>query len=136
MVGEIQAKQAGIDREENHAALTTSISYFTLTPAEHANFTIVAPNAGGATMTADVELAASGRYGVRIDGPGHASASYALPVGGGLLEVPVILRRGLNRLVFSPVATPAETRLATGPVMLVSIYQSTADNGRGEHAGA
>jgi hypothetical protein len=120
VVGEIQAKNAGIERTEAHAALSTSISYFTLSPAEHANFTIVAPGSGSATLSMDVELGAGARDGVRVEGPGRASANYAPPAGGGVLEAPVSLSRGLNRLTVSPIATPAEKRAITAPVMLIS----------------
>jgi hypothetical protein len=119
VLGEIQAKNAGINRTEAHEALSTSISYFSLSPAEHAKFTIVAPNAGRATLTAAVHLESGGSYGVRLDGPGQASASYSLGAGGSLLEMPVTLGRGLNRLTFSPIASPAEKRTVTGPVMIV-----------------
>jgi hypothetical protein len=119
VLGEIQAKNAGIARTEAHEPLSTSISYFSLSPSEHANLTIVAPSAGRATLFASVELGSGNRYGVRVAGPGATSARYQLPVGGGLLEVPLTLRRGLNRLTLSPLATAAQKRRATGPVMLV-----------------
>jgi len=119
VLGEIHATNAGIDRTEAHEALSTSISYFFLSPTEHASLTIVAPNAGNATLVAEVELKSAGKYGVRVDGPGRASVSSALPAGGGLLEVPVTLGRGLNRFVFSPIATAAERRTVTEPVMAV-----------------
>jgi hypothetical protein len=119
LLGEIQAKNAGINRTEAHAALTTSISYVMLSPGEHAKLTIVAPSAGAATLTAAFQLSPGARYGVHVAGPGRASANYQLPARGGLLEIPMQLSRGLNRLVLSPVASSAHKPATSETVMIV-----------------
>jgi hypothetical protein len=119
LIGEVHATNAGIGRTEPHEALSTSISYIFLTPTENAGFTIVAPHAGSATLIAGVELKSRGQYGIRVDGPGRTGASYQLSAGGGTLEAPITLSRGLNRLVLTPIATAAEKRTVKEPVMVL-----------------
>jgi hypothetical protein len=93
---------------------------FSLSLIEQGQVTIVSPDARRAMLTASITpLEPGGRYRVRVEGPGHASYDYALPMGEGLMEVPVTLHHGLNRLTLSPVG-PANLTIVGQPIMLVS----------------
>jgi hypothetical protein len=87
-----------------------------LSVGDRMRLTIVSPDTREAallaTMTpgaergdeAPIELG-TGASRVLIRGPGHASYTYPVPPGGGRVRIPVHLRRGLNHLVLSPIAT-------------------------------
>jgi hypothetical protein len=117
VIGGIRASAAGIERKGAHESLSTSISYFYLSPDERAGLTIVSPAAGRASLVASVSLLPGANYGVRVEGPGRTSARYTLPANGGLVEIPLTLTRGLNRLTIKPAATSPKRISATTKIM-------------------
>jgi hypothetical protein len=105
VIGGIYALAAGIERKGAHEPLSTSISYVLLSPDEHARMTIVSPGAGTASLLANVSVLPGAKYGLRVEGPGHTAGKYPLPATGGLVEFPLVLTKGLNRLTIEPFPT-------------------------------
>jgi hypothetical protein len=119
VIGGIYSSAAGIERKGFHEPFSTSISYFFLSPDEHARMTIVSPDAGTAALLADVSVRPGAKYALRVEGPGRGVGQYVLPSDGGVVEIPLVLVRGLNHLTIRPVATSA-MRLP-GKTMIMSL---------------
>jgi hypothetical protein len=117
VIGGIAASAAGIERKGLHEPLSTSISYFYLSPDEHARLTIVSPEAGTAALVANVSVVPNVGYGVRIAGPAHESSRYQLAAQGGLMQFPLVLHRGLNHVTVSPEPTRGKHVSATTRIM-------------------
>jgi len=117
VIGGIYTAAAGIERKGAHEPLSTSISYFYLSPDEHARMTIVSPDSGTASLVATVSLLPGAKYDMRIEGPGDANGEYALPANGGVVEIPLALTSGLNRLIIRPVPTSAKHLPGTERIM-------------------
>jgi hypothetical protein len=117
VIGGIYANAAGIERKGVHEPLSTSISYFYLSPDETARLTIVSPDAGRAALVASVSLLPGAGYGVRVDGPAHASTRDTLPANGGPVEIPLVLNRGLNHLTIKPIPISVKHASATTRIM-------------------
>ncbi len=116
-----------IDTVVGHPVLATTFSSLIggvtevlLTPDEHGGVTIVSPGARTVMLRAKIELASGTRYGLDIEGVELPTSRYRLPEGGGRLDLSVRLVRGLNRLVFSPIARSPTESAAGRPVMRIS----------------
>jgi hypothetical protein len=96
------------------------VTEFVLTSFEQAHVTIVSPSARAATLRATVELRPGFRYALGIEGPGHVGASYAVPASGGVVGMPVQLKRGLNYVALHPAPLPVTGPPPNGPVMRLS----------------
>jgi hypothetical protein len=81
--------------------------------------TIISPTAQTATLTTKVLLYPGTHYQLGITGAGSANATYAVPAGGGTVELPVRLVAGSNRIGLYPVAVSAAEASATNEVMWV-----------------
>jgi hypothetical protein len=117
ILGAVQATNGGINRLAPHEPLSTSVSEFSLNPVEHAGLTIVSPDQRRAALVANVGILAGSHYEIRIDGPGKTSNSYKLPAGGGVVDLPVSLKRGLNRFTVRAVASSAKDAKTTAAVI-------------------
>ncbi len=86
----------------------SGVTAFWLSANEQADLTIVSPDNREAALRAHVstgpELEAGASLRVRVQGPGRASYTYPLPVAGEEAQIPVHLKRGVNRLALSPLA--------------------------------
>jgi hypothetical protein len=104
------------------------VTAFSLSPGEQAGFSIVSPDARGAVLMASVELHPGTRYAVRIHGPGGASYNYSLlsEAEWTAVEMPLLLRRGLNRFTLSFVATSANNLAAIQPLRFAHLSVARA----------
>jgi hypothetical protein len=93
-----------------------------------ASLTVLSPDAREASLVADVSpgraLAAGVPRGILLDGPGSARASYRLPAHRAVVNIPVHLDDGMNRLVLSPLlgganGTGNPATSGTQPLLLV-----------------
>jgi hypothetical protein len=102
------------------ASVNTGVTQYILNLGEQGGVTIVSPGARTATLKVKVERPPGTHYGLGIEGPGRASASYPVPKSGATVALPVRLERGLNRLALYPVASSPSEGAASTPVMRVS----------------
>lgn len=108
VLGEVSAPhpQSGTTR---YPGLSAGIPAFWLGVGDHADLTIASPGARTAALRADVApgsaLAAGAALWAVVGERGHVSHSYRLPVGGGVVHIPVLLGPGVNQLVLSPLAS-------------------------------
>jgi hypothetical protein len=102
------------------SSITGGVTEFVLDPDETGAVTIVSPGVRVAVLKASIELLPGTRFYLGVEGPGSARASYAVPEGGGTMQLPVRLDGGLNHLALFPVGISVAERAATRPVMRVS----------------
>jgi hypothetical protein len=107
--------QAANQAELSPVSLTSigrGVESFWLTVGTSARLTIVSPDQRVAAIVATMEPGAELRRGatlsVRIADASRAPREYSID-GGGPLRLPIELKRGLNRLVLTPVATATNT---------------------------
>ncbi len=118
VIAEVAASHAG-GTAASYASLGATVTEFSLAVGEQAEFTIISPDAGRATLSGSVSLLRGEQYDLQIGGPGSASHSYVLPAGGGTVDLPVHLHLGLNRLAITPAATPADHASTGAQVVLM-----------------
>ncbi len=104
----------------NFVSESAGASEYVLGVGQAGPLTIVSPGARTATLTAKVELLPGTRYELGIEGPGAAGSIQPVPTSGETVELPVRLKRGLNRLSLYPLAkSPSESTTNTA-VMRIS----------------
>jgi hypothetical protein len=96
---------------------------FWLAASDRADLTIVSPDNRTDALLADTvagpALGGRGFLELRVDGPGRASHTYAVPAGT-RARVPIQLERGVNQLVLSPVVSQASPEPEGEPPTLMT----------------
>jgi len=103
------------------SSITRGVTEFLLEPEETGAVTVVAPGTRTAVLKVSVELLPGTQFHLGVEGPGSARASYAVPQGGGRMQLPVRLDGGLNHLALFPIGISLAERAATRPVMRVTV---------------
>jgi hypothetical protein len=119
VLAEVSAPHLSPISHVSYTSLSVGTAPFWLSAGEQADLTIVSPDVRGAALLASVApgaaLGAGGSLWAVLTNPGHSSHSYLLPPRGGVVRIPVRLSIGVNRLVFSPLASAIKLRNPTTP---------------------
>jgi hypothetical protein len=131
----VEVHAASLQRSPpSYTNIGTEATGFMLGAGGQAELTIVSPDSREVALVADVfagpALRSGARLGARIRGPGSASHSYALPVGGEQARLPIHVSRGVNTFVLSPVASgvnqSSASELESEPVLMAVTHLSLA----------
>jgi hypothetical protein len=110
VLGEVSVSSSTQSSQVRDPSLSSGVPpTFSLGVGGQANLTIVSPGSRDATLLARVApgpaLGAGASLWAVVGELGHASNSYPLPAGGGVVHIPLTLGPGVDHLVFSPLAS-------------------------------
>lgn len=114
VLGEVSAPNLAKSSEIRFPNLSSGIGAFWLSARDHADLTIVSPGVRRVALLARVvpgpALGSGASLWAVVGELGHASYSYPLPAGGGVVHIPVLLGPGVNHFTLSPLASAIKLR--------------------------